>query len=97
MIQTVLNNRYQIIKKLGSGRFGTTYLAKDLQKSNSLCAVKKLNPASADIKTAQKLFKREANTLLRLQEVPQVPNFIDYFEEGNRSYIVEEYIEGSAF
>ena len=96
MIGTVLNNRYQIIKKLGSGGFGTTYLAQDLQQSNSLCAVKKLNPAHADIKTAQKLFEREADTLLRLQEVPQVPKFIDYFEEDNRSYIVEEYIAGSA-
>ncbi len=95
MIENILNNRYKIIKQLGNGGFGTTYLAKDLQKSNSLCAVKKLNPVSADIKTAQKLFKREADTLLRLQEVPQVPKFIDYFEEDNRSYIVEEYIAGS--
>ena len=96
MIETILNNRYQIIKKLGSGGFGTTYLAQDLQQSNSLCAVKKLNPASADITTAKKLFKREAYILSRLQEVPQVPKFIDYFEEDNRSYIVEEYIAGSA-
>jgi serine/threonine protein kinase len=96
MLQTVLNNRYQIIKELGYGGFGTTYLAKDSQTNNSGCAIKKLNPAHADIKTAQKLFKREADTLLRLQEIHQVPKFIDYFEENNCSYIVEEYIEGSS-
>jgi serine/threonine protein kinase len=96
MLQTVLNARYQITKELGYGGFGTTYLAKDSQTNNSWCAIKKLNPAHADIQTAQKLFKREADTLLRLQAVHQVPKFIDYFEENNHFYIVEEYIEGDS-
>ena len=90
----LLNNRYQIIKKLGRGGFGTTYLAQDIQLSNSLCAVKQLNPNHADITTAKKLFKREADTLYCLKEIHQVPNFIDYFEENSHSYIVEEYIQG---
>lgn len=96
MNKSILNNRYLIVKELGYGGFGTTYLAQDRQNSNSLCAVKKLNADHADIKTAKRLFKREADTLLRLQEVPQVPKFIDYFEENNCNYIVEEYIEGLA-
>ena len=96
MLQPMLNNRYQIIKELGYGGFGTTYLAKDTQTDNSWCAIKKLNPANADIQTAQKLFKREADILLRLQEVHQVPKFIEYFTENDCDYIVEEYIEGSS-
>ncbi len=95
MLQTVLNNRYQILKEIGYGGFGTTYLAKDTQTANSLCAIKKLNPDHADLQTAQMLFKREADALLRLQEIDQVPKFIDYFNENELSYIVEEYIEGS--
>ena len=94
MLQTLLNDRYQIIKELGYGGFGTTYLAKDTLTQNSWCAVKKLNSEQADLQTAQNLFKREADTLLQLQEIHQVPKFIDYFEENNCSYIVEEYIEG---
>ena len=95
MLQTILNNRYQIIKKLGHGGFGTTYLAEDRQADNSLCAIKKLNSDIADLELAKKLFKREADTLLQLQAVHQVPKFIDYFEESDSNYIVEEYIEGS--
>ena len=96
MLQTVLNNRYQIIKKLGQGGFGTTYLGKDNLTNDSWCAIKQLNSERADLEIAQKLFKREADTLLQLQEVHQVPRFIDYFEESNSNYIVEEYIEGSS-
>ena len=93
-IGSLLNNRYQIIEELGFGGFGTTYLAKDTQTEDSWCAIKQLNPQRADIETAKKLFKREADTLLRLQQVPQVPKFIEYFEDNSSYYIVEEYIEG---
>ncbi len=34
--------------------------------------------------------------MLRLQEVHQVPKFIEYFVENNCNYLVEEYIEGSS-
>ena len=98
MIQVTLNSRYQLIKELGYGGFGTTYLAKDIRAESEhlLCAVKKLNSEVADLDTARQLFKREADTLLRLQEIHQVPKFIDYFEEDNCNYIVEEYIEGDS-
>ena len=95
MIKTIINNRYRIIKELGYGGFGTTYLAEDNQ-NYALCAVKKLNPQVADFKTAEKLFKREADTLIRLQHVAQVPKFIDYFKTDGYVYIVEEYIEGTS-
>lgn len=94
MLEVLLGDRYQIIKELGSGGFGTTYLAKDTQAGNSWCAIKKLNPEHADLSTAKKLFKREADTLFRLQEIHQVPKFIQYFAENDCNYIVEEYIEG---
>ena len=96
MLKTILNNRYRIIKQLGHGGFGTTFLAEDEETNSSLCAIKRLNSDVADLDIAKKLFKREADTLLQLQEVYQVPKFIDYFEESGSNYIVEEYIEGSS-
>ena len=88
------NGRYKISKELGRGGFGVTYLASDISSDNSNCVLKKLNPQSADIKAAKKLFYREARILESLQNTQQIPKFIDYFEEESGLYIVEEYIEG---
>lgn len=47
MIKLILQNRYKIIKRLGSGGFGETYLAEDLNMSaihKSQYAVKQLQP-----------------------------------------------------
>lgn len=33
--QKILANRYQIIKKLGKGNFGTAYLCKDLRNKSA--------------------------------------------------------------
>ena len=94
MINTLLHEKYKILKQLGVGGFGSTYLAEDTKNPNCLCAIKKLNPDHAHIKTAKRLFKREAQALASLTQVEQIPKFIDYFEDDNNSYIVEEYIKG---
>jgi serine/threonine-protein kinase len=45
----LLNNRYQILKKLGEGGFGTTYLAEDtLMPSRRRCVIKQLKPLDND-------------------------------------------------
>jgi len=89
MLQTILNNRYQIIQELGHGGFGTTYLAEDKQADDSLCAIKKLNSEKADIEIAQTLFKREADTLLQLQEVHQIPTREVMRDESDRVVLPE--------
>ncbi|MFM2060999.1 MAG: serine/threonine-protein kinase [Cyanobacteriota bacterium] len=41
----LLNNRYQVIRTLGSGGFGETFLAQDTNMpSQRLCVVKQLKP-----------------------------------------------------
>jgi serine/threonine protein kinase/Flp pilus assembly protein TadD len=94
MFKQILNNRYKIIREIGRGGFGITYLAEDRTNTNSLCVVKQLNPYHAEISTAKRLFQREADTLKELKEADQIPNFIEYFEEDRNSYIVQEYIQG---
>ncbi|MEL6903315.1 MAG: serine/threonine-protein kinase, partial [Cyanobacteria bacterium J06606_4] len=62
-----------------------------------LCVVKQLKPASQDknfLQVARRLFDTESKTLKELGHHPQIPNSIDFFEEGNEFYLVQEYIEG---
>lgn len=91
---TLYDGRYKIIRELGQGGFGVTYLVSDIKSGNSHCVLKKLNPQLADLTAAKKLFYREAKVLERLQNNHQIPQFIGYFEERGDLYIVEEYVEG---
>ena len=97
-VNTILNQCYKITKSLGSGGFGNTYLAQDIQRArNSLCVVKQLRPASQDPKylnVVRRLFNNEAYILEKLGKNPQIPEFIAYFEENQQFYLVQEFIDG---
>ena len=95
----ILRSRYQIIKFLGSGGFGETHLAQDLDlPGNPKCVVKHLKPKSLEpevLDVAKKLFEREAKTLYQLgNDSNQIPKLFAHFQEGREFYLVQEYIEG---
>lgn len=93
-----LNNRYEVVRQLGDGGFGTTFLVRDHQMpSTRLCVVKQLKPLHDNIETAnlvKERFQREAAILETLGEHTQIPRLYAYFMEGDQFYLVEEYIEG---
>jgi serine/threonine protein kinase, bacterial len=95
----ILNNRYQVIRALGSGGFGETFLAEDLNMpTRRRCVVKKLKltmdePETLDI--IKDRFQREAAILEMLgHHNPQIPDLYAYFVEQDNFYLVQEYIEG---
>ncbi len=92
---TVLNNRYQIIRVLGQGGFGRTYLAADKGRFDELCALKELIP-NQELDKSQELFQREASTLYKIDH-PQVPKFRATFEEDERFFLVQDYVEGKTY
>jgi WD40 repeat protein len=93
----VLRNRYRPIQLLGSGGFGKTYLAEDLDKLNEHCVIKQFAPrvqGTAAINKATELFEQEARRLQQLGEHPQITTLLAYFEEENNLYLVQQFING---
>lgn len=95
----LLRDRYRVFQALGQGGFGATFLAKDESLPGSpYCVIKQLRPAAPSphvMQMARDLFQREANTLGKVGNHPQVPRLLDYFEANNEFFLVQEYISGS--
>ena len=88
---------YQVLRTLGRGGMGTTYLAWDrnrtVQNAPMLLVLKEMNADMARIAKARELFEREARILKSLEH-RGIPKYYDFFVENNRKYIVMELIHG---
>jgi eukaryotic-like serine/threonine-protein kinase len=94
---TVLNNRYEIIKKIGGGGMGAVYLAHDKNLGVER-AVKEMVQSSIEEDQQTKAiddFRRESMILSTLDH-PAIPTIYDYFyDDGEgRFYLVMKYISG---
>lgn len=99
MIGRTLRDRYHILKMLGQGGFGVTYLAKDYDlPGHPQCVVKHLKPKSSDpavLDIARRLFDREAQVLYRLGKLnDRIPTLSAHFEENGEFYFVQDFIDG---
>lgn len=94
----LLHERYRILGILGRGGFGATFAASDLSlRGNPICVVKQLRPSTDDpniFRIAKELFEREAETLAKVGIHPQVTGLLDYFEDNQQFYLVQEYVDG---
>lgn len=95
----VLRDRFRIIKQIGQGGFGATFLAvEENLPGKPPCVVKQLRPAGTTpylLNMARELFGREAETLGKIGNHPQIPRLLDYFEENEQFYLVQEYVSGA--
>jgi serine/threonine-protein kinase len=94
----ILNNRYEIIRKIGGGGMGAVYLASDNNLGGVLRAVKEMVQAHIEEDQQEKSindFKRESMILSSLDH-PSIPTIFDYFydESEGRFYLVMKYISG---
>ena len=99
----LVNQRYRILRCLGYGGFGRTYLAEDTHRFHEACVLKEFAPqaeAYADLRKAEDLFEREAGILYKLKH-SQIPEFYALIRSQNKDtpslYIVQEYIVGETY
>ncbi|MEP7148537.1 MAG: protein kinase [Acidobacteriota bacterium] len=95
---TVLNGRYEIVRKIGGGGMGAVYLASDNNLGGVLRAVKEMVQSHIEEEQQEKAindFKRESMILSTLDH-PSVPTIYDYFYDADegRFYLVMKYISG---
>ncbi len=92
----LLGQRYRAIKLIGAGGFGRTFVAEDEHKpSKPQCVIKQFYPQGQNnAGKAAELFQQEAVRLEQLGKHPQIPELFAHFEQDNRQYIVQEFIDG---
>lgn len=103
LVGILVRGRYKIVKQVGKGGFGITYLVEDQdcfaakRILKELCPVPFLNRSEEKAKEAgdiaERLFHREAKILLTLSH-PGIPKLYAYFSDGDYSYLVQDYIPG---
>ena len=108
-INTLLRNgTYRILKKLGQGSFGITYLAEHTAQGKKFAikeffmkghnfrlddgSITGMTVGSFSYNYGQK-FKREVRNLAKLEH-PNIVRVTDYFEENNTYYYIMDFVEG---
>ena len=96
-VGAVLRERYKIAHQVGQGGMGSIYQAEDLRLEGRLCAIKEVQgdpslPPETQ-QQAREQFYSEAKVLARLDH-PHLPKVSDYFSEGDRDYLVMDFVAG---
>ena len=103
MVGQMLGLRYRVLRELGQGGFGRTYLAEDTNRFHERCVLKEFAPqvqGTEALQKAEELFAREAGILYKLQH-PQIPRFRELFQADwqgkGRLFLVQDYVDGETY
>lgn len=92
-VGTVLDGKYEILKKLGQGGMSVVYLAMDT-RLNKQWAVKEIqNDKNQDTEILLKSLQMEAN-VLKMVDHPVLPRIVDVVNIEGAVFVVMDYIEG---
>ncbi len=88
----LLNNRYKLLSQIAAGGMARVYKAQDIMLNRSV-AIKILRESFAEDPAFQKRFVREAQSAANLSH-PNIVTVYDFGRDGDRQYIVMEFVEG---
>lgn len=90
--EIVLNGRYRLIDRIGTGGMSVVYRGQDLSLGR-IVAVKVLHESLTDDEGFLRRFQREAHAAANLSH-PNIVTVHDIGQDGNRYYIVMEFVDG---
>ena len=93
MIDKLLDNRYRLLEKIGSGGMADVYMAKD-NVLDRIVAVKILHSQFAEDNEFIVRFRHEAQSAGKLSH-PNIVGIYDVGRDGGLYYIIMEYVEGT--
>jgi len=88
----VINNRYQLVRRIGRGGMAEVHLAHDLLLDRDV-ALKILFPEHAVDPNFVERFRREAQAVAGLNH-PNIVSVYDWGQTGNTYFMAMEYVEG---
>src|SRR5687767_5064087 len=94
----LVGGRYEMVRTLGRGSFGHTFLARDREAARAV-AIKLLDARGGHDAKAYELFRREAEVLraVRHHGIPEVyDTLLDTWNGLPATFLVMEYIEGTS-
>ncbi|HEY1351913.1 MAG TPA: protein kinase [Ktedonobacteraceae bacterium] len=94
--QSIVAQRYLILKVAGRGGMSAIYLALDMRMDRRHVAIKEMSQQNLDDTERQEAiarFQQEAHLLGTLQH-PNLPRIYDAFDSEGRSFLVMDYIDG---
>ena len=92
----VLADRYVVLEKIAQGGMGAVYKAQDQRLQSKIVALKEMSEsaiAPAEQKHVLDSFQREAELLAQMEH-HNLARVTDCFQEGERHFMVMEFIEG---
>lgn len=99
MLGKLVRDRYQIVQVLSAEGLCHTYIAKDVHLHHSVTCIVKHFQAISDhpesLIALRGLFLREVEALKRLGDYDRVPQLLDYFEDDQQFYLVQEFVAGN--
>ncbi|MFK7697053.1 serine/threonine protein kinase [Paenibacillus sp. HJGM_3] len=87
---TLIANKYRILRFLGVGSYGLTYICLDMDSGQEV-VLKQAKPSKGTV--SRELLHREIDVLGRLRH-PSIQKLLASFEYQNRLYMVTEHVKG---